>query len=56
MCDLAYVSLLCEKVRQLEIEQKRLETFGPTPRGRFVPFMAGQSPSLGESADSAKLR
>jgi hypothetical protein len=54
MCDLAYVNLLREKARQLEIEQKRLETFGPTPRVRFVPFMAAQSPSPGESADATR--
>ena len=55
MCDLAYVNLLREKVRQLETEQKRLEIFGPAPGMRFVPFMATQSPSLSESADAAKL-
>ena len=56
MCDLAYVNLLREKVRQFETEQKRLETFGPSPSVRFVPFMAAQSASLRESADSANWR
>jgi hypothetical protein len=46
MCDLAYVNLLREKVRQLRSEEKRLETFGHTPSGSFVPFiMAAQPPS-----------
>lgn len=45
MCDLAYVNLLREKVRQLEAEQKRIATFGPTSSGRFVPWVTpSQSP------------
>jgi hypothetical protein len=56
MYDLAYVNLLREKVRQLAVEQKRLETFGPTARVRFVPFVAAPSPSLGESADLPRFR
>ena len=58
MFDLAYLNLLREKVRQREIEQKRLETFGPPPTVRFVPFMAthSQSASLGETEAAAKLR
>jgi hypothetical protein len=39
MCDLAYVNLLREKVRQLEAEQKRIATFGTTSSGRFVPWV-----------------
>jgi hypothetical protein len=39
MCDLAYVNLLREKVRQLEADEKRLATFGRTPNTRFVPFI-----------------
>jgi hypothetical protein len=53
MCDLAYVNLLREVVRQLEIEQKRLETFGLTPRVRFVPFVAAQSASSRPSSASS---
>jgi hypothetical protein len=48
MCDLAYLLR--------EIEQKQLETLGPTPHVRFVPFMAAQSPSLGESAVQRSFR
>jgi hypothetical protein len=39
MCDLAYVNLLREKVRQLRVEERRLEAFGQTPSGSFVPFI-----------------
>jgi hypothetical protein len=45
MCDLAYVNLLREKVRQLEAEQKRLATFGSTPSARFVPFVLPVAPA-----------
>ena len=45
MCDLAYVNLLREKVRQREAEERRLNAFGPTPSTRFVPWiMPDQSP------------
>jgi hypothetical protein len=39
MSDFAYINLLREKVRQLEIEEKRLQAFGPTPSFRFVPWI-----------------
>jgi hypothetical protein len=39
MCDLAYINLLREKVRQLEAEQKRIATFGTTSSARFVPWV-----------------
>jgi hypothetical protein len=38
MCDLAYVNLLREKVRQLEAEEKRVGAHGTTLRERFVPW------------------
>jgi hypothetical protein len=50
MCDLAYVNLLREKVRQLEVEEKRLQAFGPAPSVRFVPWILNaQSPVQGAS-------
>jgi hypothetical protein len=39
MCDLAYVNLLREKVRQIEAEEKRMAAFGGTPSTPFVPFV-----------------
>jgi hypothetical protein len=45
MCDLAYVNLLREKVRQLEAEERRLATFGTTPSTRFVPFVLPVAPA-----------
>ncbi len=39
MCDLAYVNLLREKVRQVEAEERRLQTFGLGPSDRFVPWV-----------------
>jgi hypothetical protein len=39
MCDLAYVNLLREKVRQLEAEEKRLQDFGRRSSPRFVPYI-----------------
>jgi hypothetical protein len=44
MCDRAYVNLLREKVRQLELEEKRVASFGPTPRARFVPWVMPVEP------------
>jgi hypothetical protein len=55
MCDLAYVNLLREKVRQLEAHEKRLAAFGSTPSTRFVPYtMAAQSP-IPDCADGKHL-
>jgi hypothetical protein len=39
MCDLAYVNLLREKVRQLDAEEKRLRDFGHSSSPRFVPWI-----------------
>jgi hypothetical protein len=39
MCDLAFINLLREKVRQLEAEDRRAAAFGPMPRQRFVPWV-----------------
>jgi hypothetical protein len=38
MCDLAYVNLLREKVRQQEAEEKRARNFSHTSSLRFVPW------------------
>jgi hypothetical protein len=38
MCDLAYVNLLREKVRQQEAEEKRPRDFSHTSSLRFVPW------------------
>jgi len=39
MCDLAFINLLREKVRQLEAEDKRIAAFGAVPHRRFVPWI-----------------
>jgi hypothetical protein len=39
MCDLAYINLLREKVRQLEAEGKRLRDFPQSSGPRFVPYL-----------------
>ena len=39
MCDLAFINLLREKVRQLEADEKRTAALGPMPRQRFVPWI-----------------
>jgi hypothetical protein len=39
MCDLAYVNLLREKVRQLGAEEKRLRAFPQSSSDRFVPYI-----------------
>jgi len=38
MCDLAFINLLREKVRQQETEDKRPAAFGAVPHQRFVPW------------------
>jgi hypothetical protein len=44
MCDLAFINLLREKVRQQETEDKRAAAFGAVPHQRFVPWsMPAQS-------------
>jgi hypothetical protein len=39
MCDLAYVNLLRESVRQLGTEEKRLRDFPQSSSARFVPYI-----------------
>jgi hypothetical protein len=39
MCDLAWVNLLREKVRQLKFEEKRLRDFPQSSSPRFVPYI-----------------
>jgi hypothetical protein len=39
MCDLAYVNLLREKVRWLEVEEKRHAAFHRSSSERFVPWV-----------------
>jgi hypothetical protein len=53
MCDLAYVNLLREKVRQLKDEEKRLEAFGSAPSVRFVPFILPPQSPIHSVADRA---
>jgi hypothetical protein len=44
MCDLAFINLLREKVRQQDAEDKRAAAFGAVPHQRFVPWsMPAQS-------------
>jgi hypothetical protein len=38
MCDLAFINLLREKVRQQDAEDKRAAAFGGVPYQRFVPL------------------
>jgi hypothetical protein len=38
MCDLAYLNLLRERVRQVQAEDRRTAALGPVPRARFVPI------------------
>jgi hypothetical protein len=38
MCDLVYLNLLREKVRQLEAKDQRAVALGTTPHERFVPW------------------
>jgi len=50
MCDLAFISFLREKIRQLEAEERRLAAFGAVPQRRFVPWiMPAQSQPLDNS-------
>jgi hypothetical protein len=53
MCDLAYVNLLREKVRQFEAEEKRLRDFPQSSGPRFVPYLlpAQSAASHPSSAD-----
>jgi hypothetical protein len=44
MCDLAFINLLREKVRQQDAEDKRAAAFGAALHPRFVPWsMPAQS-------------
>jgi hypothetical protein len=38
MCDLAFINLLREKVRQQDAEDRRAVAFGAVPPQRFVPW------------------
>jgi hypothetical protein len=38
MCDLVYLNLLRERVRQLEAKDQRAVAVGTTPHERFVPW------------------
>jgi hypothetical protein len=38
MCDLAFINLLREKVRQQDVEDKRAAALGAMPNERFVPW------------------
>jgi hypothetical protein len=49
MCDLAYVNMLREKVRQLEAEERRIATCGTPLHERFVPWIMPASQSRDES-------
>jgi hypothetical protein len=49
MCDLAYVNILREKVRQLEAEEKRVAAHGATLNGRFLPLVMPASQPHKES-------
>ena len=49
MCDLAYVNLLREKVRQLESEEKHVAAHGATRHQRFVPWITPASQLRDES-------
>jgi hypothetical protein len=44
MCDLAYVNLLREKVRQKEAEENHLAAGGSSSQSRFVPWTFGLQP------------
>jgi hypothetical protein len=46
MCDLAYVNLLREKVRQLGFEEKRLRDFPQNSSPRFVPCNLPVQPAM----------
>jgi hypothetical protein len=46
MCDLAYVNLLREKVRQLGFEEKRLRDFTQSSSPRFVPYNLSAQPAM----------
>jgi hypothetical protein len=44
MCDLAFINILREKVRQQETEDRRAAAFGAVTHERFVPWsMPAQS-------------
>jgi hypothetical protein len=54
MCDLAYVNLLREKVRQLQAEEKCIASFGTSPDVRFVPYtLPAQSQPQDRAAPTA---
>ncbi len=51
MCDLVFINLLREKVRQQEAEDRRTTAFGAVTRQHFVPgIMPAQSQPRSASA------
>jgi hypothetical protein len=52
MCDLAYVNVSREKVRQLEFEEKRLRDFGPSSSPRFVPYIFPAQSAMPAASES----
>ncbi len=47
MCDLAFINLLRERVRQQQAEDKRIAAFGAVTHPHFVPWiMPAQSQGL----------
>jgi hypothetical protein len=56
MCDLAYVNLLREKVRQAEIEAQRSANFGTSSSPRFVPWiLPAASPATAPDSAAVQL-
>jgi len=53
MCDVAYVNLLREKVRQLQAEEKRIATFGAGSDVRFIPNVTPVQSHSQDAADRA---
>ena len=52
MCDLVFINLLREKVRQQEAEDQRIAAFGGVTHQRFVPWSTpAQSPGLRPRAE-----
>jgi hypothetical protein len=58
MCDLAFINLLREKVRQLEAEDRRTAAFGTMHRRRFVPWImpAQSQPRSAPTSGVSKVR
>jgi len=55
LCDLAYVNLLREKVRQAEIEAQRTVNFRTSSSPRFVPWISSSAaPATAPDAAAAQ--